>query len=308
MRIRPVGGGGGGTTVTNTVGEIDVVGVPTDSLVTAAGATPTAGMFARDTNTSLVYARSALGVWTTILPLQAADHSQLINLANEDHPQYRKFLVAADGSLLGTATAAAHKWITSRLQPMFADGTTWMALTDGTERFTPVSGRFYGPIVNTSGGSAIAGVGVQRAAPWFLSRRTVFDQIVAHSGTAAVASSVIRPAVWADDGTGKPGALVLDGGSDLSANSTDTDLVQTLASPITLDPGLYHVGGIMNGGPNVRTTNPQNSPFGPALGADTFALAAFAGYTRTPGAGAPSNPFGTGAASATVPAVRLRAQ
>ena len=73
-------------------------------------------------------------------------------------------------------------------------------------------------------------------------------------------SSVYRIGIWNDDGYGRPGTLLLDAGtiSTGSGNAGDvasggTPGAYEVGANITLAPGLYHVGGAIQG---VNTTKP----------------------------------------------------
>jgi hypothetical protein len=77
---------------------------------------------------------------------------------------------------------------------------------------------------------------------------------------AGDANSVFRIGIWADDGYGRPGELVIDAGT-ISTGSGDAGDIATggtpgeyeIPVPLDLAPGLYHVGGVVQG---VSSTQP----------------------------------------------------
>ena len=93
------------------------------------------------------------------------------------------------------------------------------------------------------------GNGTGRFSPWFVPRTTAFATIGAEITSAGDAGSVLRLGIYADDGTGYPGALALDAGTIAG----DSVAVQEVTVAFTLTPGLYWVGGVVQG---VTTTQP----------------------------------------------------
>lgn len=86
------------------------------------------------------------------------------------------------------------------------------------------------------------------------------EALTAEFTVAGDAASVFRVCIWADDGFGRPGELVIDAGT-ISTGTGDAGDVATGGTPghysidvtLTLEPGLYHVGGIVQG---VSSTQP----------------------------------------------------
>lgn len=112
------------------------------------------------------------------------------------------------------------------------------------------SGYYYATAPHTalSTNSAL-GNGIGRFSPWFVPRTTAFAAIGAEITSAGDAGSTLRLGIYADDGTGYPGALTLDAGTIAG----DSVAVQEVTVPFTLTPGLYWVGGVVQG---VTTTQP----------------------------------------------------
>lgn len=93
------------------------------------------------------------------------------------------------------------------------------------------------------------GNGTGRFSPWRVQRATNFAKIGAEVTAAGEAGSLVRIGIYADDGTGYPGALILDAGTIAGDSAT----VQEITVAFTLLPGLYWVGAIVQ---NVVTTQP----------------------------------------------------
>lgn len=118
---------------------------------------------------------------------------------------------------------------------------------------------------------------------------------------AGDAGSFYHPAIYADDGSGFPGALVLDAptistgtgnAGTVATNGVPGVYLGTPGSPPTLQPGLYWVGGALQSAP---VTQP------------TFRTAAFAsqfpgGNNALPGTGAFSGGFSQASVSGAMPA------
>lgn len=105
---------------------------------------------------------------------------------------------------------------------------------------------------------------------------------------AGGAGSVIRLGIYADNGSGYPGALVLDAGAGIDGTSATVQEI-TLENAQVLDAGLYWFGGVGQVGTaaTVRTfaTPGNNSPMPMSYGtsAPTTALTA-GGYVQQSGA------------------------
>ena len=112
------------------------------------------------------------------------------------------------------------------------------------------SGLYYPTTPHTAVSTAnTLGNGTGRFSPWRIRRTTTFSKIGAEVTAAGDSGSVLRIGIYADDGTGYPGALVLDAGTIAG----DAIAVAEIATSFTLTPGLYWVGAVVQG---VTTTQP----------------------------------------------------
>lgn len=109
--------------------------------------------------------------------------------------------------------------------------------------------------------SATLGNGTGRVTAWVVHGNLTIVRLFADFSVAGEANSVFRIGIWADDGTAQPGALVLDAGS-ISTGSGNAGTVATGGTPgvyeITvsqaLAPGVYWVGGAVQGAPSTQPT------------------------------------------------------
>jgi hypothetical protein len=131
-------------------------------------------------------------------------------------------------------------------------------------RLTPLaamtkSGHYYPLLPTTSlSASLTLGIGTLRLHPFVLLKGATLAKLVADVVTAGEAGATYRMGVYADDGTGYPGALAWDTGS-VAADTTGT---KEVGSNVTLLPGLYWVGGAVQ---NVVTTQPNMRVVGTAV-------------------------------------------
>jgi hypothetical protein len=121
--------------------------------------------------------------------------------------------------------------------------------------------------------SATHGVGTLRLQPWFVPNACTLAKIGAEVTSAGDSGSLVRLGIYADDGTGFPGQLVLDAGTIAGDSAT----VQEISISLSIRPGMYWIGGAVQSvsvtQPTLRVTN------GP-----TALLNAWAG-TSTPSSG-----------------------
>ena len=141
----------------------------------------------------------------------------------------------------------------------------WGALASGRYYYT------YSP--NSSTTSATLGNGTLRLVPWFVPNAVTITRIGAEVTSTGEAGSKYRIGIYADDGTGTPGALVLDAGQIAGDSAT----VQELTVSQTLAPGLYWVGGAVQSAPTTQPTM--------RTGTATPPLHALPNGTTTPTAG-----------------------
>lgn len=152
-----------------------------------------------------------------------------------------------------------------------AAGSTGLAADAG--HVHPNTGLWFGPSVTVKSGgyilgetgiatSATLGNGSLRVSPLLLTRQITISAIGADFTVAGDAASVFRMAIYGDDGTCYPGALLLDGGS-ISTGTGNAGTVATGGTPgtymntgitaLTLVPGIYWTGGTVQG---VTVTQP----------------------------------------------------
>jgi len=181
------------------------------------------------------------------------------------------------------------------------------------------SGSWIQGVYNVSTSSSL-GNGTLRVSPWVVTRPVLISAIGAEFSAAGDAASVFAVSLYADDGTGWPGALLSSPGS-ISTGTGNAGTVSTggtpglytvsLPTPMLILPGTYWPGGVIQG---VTTTQPtmRTGSFGPQFpictdgnpGADSL----LAGVTNTgvtstlPGTFAA---FGTAGGAGSVPRMVL---
>jgi hypothetical protein len=175
-----------------------------------------------------------------------------------------------------------------------------------------VSGRYYFPMGGGTSGlstSSTLGTGTLRVCPWFVPNATQLSVIGGEvvTGTTGDSGSKLRLGIYADDGTCYPGRLVLDAGTIAG----DSIAVQDIAINLTLQPGLYWIGGAVQivtvTSPTVRTTT-VTAPFPLTVGASTPAAGgASSGYSQTSVTGAlPAVFTATLSAAGSVPRLHVK--
>lgn len=190
-----------------------------------------------------------------------------------------------------------------------------------TPWFTAKSGSYFQGQSSVSTGTL--GTNLLRLNAFPVAQPITIAQIGAELVTAGDAPSLIRLAIFADDGTGFPGALMLDAGS-ISTGSGNAGTVPTGGVPgvytITpgtapmLAPGLYWAGGVVQGvtttQPVMRTANLGNQFTGGGL--TLPAAGAFSGgYSQSSVSGAmPAsfNVIGSAGVVATFPRIIFKIQ
>lgn len=116
---------------------------------------------------------------------------------------------------------------------------------------TPRSGMYYLTTPHPSTGTSnTLGNGTGRFSPWVVRRAMRFTRIGAEVTAPGEAGSVVRLGIYADDGTGYPGTLVLDAGTIAGDSAT----VQEITIAQVLNPGLYWVGGVVQNAPTTQPT------------------------------------------------------
>jgi hypothetical protein len=102
--------------------------------------------------------------------------------------------------------------------------------------------------------SATLGVGTLRVSPFYVPNTVTLSRIGAEVTSAGEAGSKFRLGVYADSGSGYPGALVLDAGTI----NGDSNTVQEISIDQALQPGMYWIGGAVQ---VVATTQPTMRVF-----------------------------------------------
>ncbi len=114
-----------------------------------------------------------------------------------------------------------------------------------SSRFT--AGLYYGPEGTRTTVNLTAGTG--HAIPFWVSNGASFDRIGAEVTVAGAASTVIRLGIYADNGKGTPGALLLDAGTIAG----DAVAAAEITISQNIPPGLWWLFGVAIGGtPTVR--------------------------------------------------------
>lgn len=152
------------------------------------------------------------------------------------------------------------------------------------------------------------GNGTLRLAPWVLDWTTAIDRIGGEITVVGEAGSKLRLGIYADNGTGYPGALVVDAGQIAG------DVVATaeLTVALTLDPGLYWIGGavqsVVTTQPTVRVSSNWTPPILLRSGSIPSGGALLSGYSQTGVTGAlPANFTTTVSGAGSIPRVFVRA-
>jgi len=112
------------------------------------------------------------------------------------------------------------------------------------------SGRYYF-VPNQSSVQTVStsGNGTVRAGPVVVPLNVTLVRIGAEVTSAGDAGSLVRLGIWQDDGTGRPGALILDAGTIAGDSATVQEI--TIAQPLTR--GVYWFGLCVQ---NVTVTQP----------------------------------------------------
>lgn len=158
--------------------------------------------------------------------------------------------------------------------------TGWVGVGSPAPRFAPPSGTYVFPTsVATSGTTASLTNGTLRVSPVFIPQTLQITRMGAEVTVIGDVGSKLRIGVYADNGAGYPGALVLDAGQIAGDSATVQEI--TLGSTLTLNRGWYWLGGVVQ---SVTTTQPTVRTVGstvPPVGTGFLLY----GTTSIPGAG-----------------------
>lgn len=154
------------------------------------------------------------------------------------------------------------------------------------------SGNYYFPCSqHGQSTSATLGNGTLRLVPWIVPEALTIVRIGGDIGTVGEAGSKLRLGIYSDDGTGYPGALLIDAGQIAGDSAT----VQELTISQALAPGIYWIGGAVQSAPTtqptVRTTSNWVPPIPLRIGTTAPGSAStVVGYSQSSVTGAlPSN-------------------
>jgi hypothetical protein len=133
-----------------------------------------------------------------------------------------------------------------------------MSITYGIRGGTPVSpgwasGRYYFcPNTNSLSTSGSLGNNVLRAVPFYVPNAVAITKIGAEVTVIGEVGSKVRLGVYTDDGLGRPGTLVFDGGQINGDSATVQEV--TLGTPVPLGPGWYWAAGVVQSAPTTVPT------------------------------------------------------
>lgn len=173
----------------------------------------------------------------------------------------------------------------------YSNGVTWITLGANDIPVTMKSGNYY--FTNYAGATAVnaaPGNNSLRLSPFFVPRAVTLTRLGMEIVAVGDAGSTVRLGIYADDGTGQPGALLLDAGTIPGDAVAMVEIVINLALPA----GQYWVGNVVQGAPvtqpSLRVMNNSLTLVGistiPAAGTGYYT------FTVTGVAGALPNPVG----------------
>jgi hypothetical protein len=136
--------------------------------------------------------------------------------------------------------------------------------------------------------SATLGTGTLRLAPFWIPNAVTLTRLGADVATVGEAGSKFRIGLFADNGSGLPGSLILDAGTI----NGDSATIQEITVSQALAPGLYWFGGaiqvVTTTQPTMRTGTPwAHVPLG--VPATPAANTTILGYAQTGVTGALGN-------------------
>jgi hypothetical protein len=185
------------------------------------------------------------------------------------------------------------------------------ASSAGGASWTMLSGNYY--FVNSQQAqstSSTLSFGALRATPFVVPSTIATAKLFAECSVGGDAASVFRMGIYADNGSGAPGALLVEGSTQPSTASAVG--IETAAS-VLLSPGvLYWVAGVVQGSgtqPQLRTCSAGAMPdlVQIAQGASLPTAAQVSiGWSITGITGALPNPFGSGSPAASAPRIGIK--
>lgn len=166
------------------------------------------------------------------------------------------------------------------------------------------SGRYYRLPSVAALTTVTSAVGLLRALPKYIPYTTTFDLLGAEVSTVGDAGSKVRIGVYSDDGTGRPGSLVLDAGTIAGDSAT----VQTITGlSLTLTAGWYWFAAasqiVTTTAPTTRATGAPIEPTQIGYPSTPGSNAAASGLSVTGVTGALPATFGTPAVVTAAPSI-----
>lgn len=150
----------------------------------------------------------------------------------------------------------------------FVDMSVLAAFDFDPPDFTPgyVSGQYYlcnSPAAVGTASNVLVNNTV-RVTRWIVTETVVLSKLWFGFTIVGESGSTFRPGIWADDGHGKPGSLIVDAGA-VSTTGTVGAIEATVS--VTLTPGVYWVGGAVQGAattqPTLQVVNSVSVQFAP---------------------------------------------
>lgn len=115
------------------------------------------------------------------------------------------------------------------------------------------SGRYYFcPNTNSLSTSAALGNGTLRAVPFYVPNPVSITKVGSEITVVGEAGSKLRLGIYTDDGTGRPGTLVVDAGQIAGDSATVQEI--TLGTPVALGPGWYWAAAAVQSAPTTQPT------------------------------------------------------
>jgi hypothetical protein len=176
-----------------------------------------------------------------------------------------------------------------------------------------VPGNYYAALATT--GTLLLVANELWAEPFIVGSAHTFPNLAIEFQIAGSTGAVCRVGIYADNGAGYPGALVLDAGA-IPATVAHVGIPQLAALAEALPPGLYWLCVAGQGSPTTQPTlvagtnnSVMPSVFSPLGAGNLSTTGAYQGYGLTGVAGALPNPFPAGATKAAglLPIVALQA-
>jgi hypothetical protein len=156
--------------------------------------------------------------------------------------------------------------------------------------------------------------GALRATPFWVPNAVTVQAIACEVTTGGGAGALYRAGIYADDGTGRPGALLLDAGTfSVAAGDPGVPGVLTITGLSTaLTPGVYWIAGVVQGNPapqpTLRTITPAGIMPNIDFGTSTPTAAEITAGVNATGSqtGALPNPFVYSSVSSAAPRIYIQ--